>query len=338
MVKKVLLTVAGLFIAAGVQARLNIVTTTSDLASIASAVGGDYVNVTGLQSGKRDPHFLQAKPSYIMKAKNADLWICIGMELEIGYEPVILEKARNSRILPGQPGYLDASETVLVLEKPDGKIDRSMGDVHTMGNPHYWLDPYNGRQIALAISRRLKKMDPRHAGYYDEQAGAFCERLARAYFGEQLLLICPENECWELEIKGELQSYLKARQISLGGWKAQLLPFEGTAVTTYHKSWIYFLKRFGLTTAIELEPKPGIPPSPAHLAKVITLMKTNKVPLILMEPYYIKSHAEKVIKATGAELVIVANASGGGKEAGGYIAMLDQVVRRVGSALAGAGK
>ena len=151
--------------------KLNIVTTTTPLASIAEAVGGNLVSVTSIGSGDEDPHFIAAKPSFMMKAKKADLWIRIGLELEIGYEGLILQGSRNPRIQINTPGHLDASEGIMKLEVPTARIDRSMGDVHPMGNPHYWLDPYNGRIIARNICNRLKQLDPQHAADYDANLG-----------------------------------------------------------------------------------------------------------------------------------------------------------------------
>lgn len=167
--------------------KLNIVTTTTNLASIAEAVGGEHVSVTSIGSGDEDPHFIQAKPSFMMKAKKADLWICVGMELEIGYEGLILQGSRNPRIQIDAPVHLDVSEGIIKLEVPTGKIDRSMGDVHPLGNPHYWLDPYNGRIIAANICRRLKQLDPQHTDDYDRNLAAFLLKLDNAMFGEKLV-------------------------------------------------------------------------------------------------------------------------------------------------------
>jgi ABC-type Zn uptake system ZnuABC Zn-binding protein ZnuA len=277
--------------------KLNVVTTTPTLASIAESVGGEHVSVTSIGSGDEDPHFIQAKPSYMMKARKADLWIRIGLELEIGYEGLILQGSRNPRIQINTPGHLDASEGILKLEVPTGKIDRSMGDVHPMGNPHYWLDPYNGRIIAQNICQRLKLLDPEHAGDYDRNLAAFLSKLDNA----------------------------------MTGWAAKLKPFEHSKIVTYHRSWPYFANRFNLNVVAELEPKPGIPPGPGHILEVINTMKSEKAKVILMEPFYNRDDAEAVAKKTGAKVVVVPNAVN--EQVKDYIAMLDNVVNRLSDAL-----
>ncbi|MGD1042747.1 MAG: metal ABC transporter substrate-binding protein [Sedimentisphaerales bacterium] len=282
--------------------KLNVVTTTPNLASIAESVGSEHVSVTSIGSGDEDPHFIQAKPSYMMKARKADLWIRVGLELEIGYEGLILQGSRNPRIQINTPGHLDASEGILKLEVPTGKIDRSMGDVHPMGNPHYWLDPYNGKIIAKNICQRLKQLDSEHAGDYDRNLAAFNSKLDTA----------------------------------MAGWVAKLKPFEHSKIVTYHRSWPYFANRFNLDVVAELEPKPGIPPGPGHILEVINTMKSEKAGVILMEPFYNRDDAEAVAKKTGAKVVVVPNAVN--EQVKDYIAMLDNVVTRLSDALSEASK
>jgi ABC-type Zn uptake system ZnuABC Zn-binding protein ZnuA len=282
--------------------KLNVVTTTPNLASIAESVGGEHVSVTSIGSGNEDPHFIQAKPSYMMKARKADLWIRVGMELEIGYEGLILQGARNPRIQINTPGHLDASEGILKLEVPTGKVDRSMGDVHPMGNPHYWLDPYNGKIVAQNICRRLKQLDPKDAEDYDRNLTAFLSKLDNA----------------------------------MAGWAAKLKPFEHAKIVTYHRSWPYFANRFNLDIVAELEPKPGIPPGPKHILEVINIMKSENAKVILMEPFYNRDDAEAVAKKTGAKVVVVPNAVN--EQVKNYIAMLDNIVNQLSSALSEASK
>ena len=277
--------------------KLNVVTTTTNLASIAESVGGGHVSVTSIGSGDEDPHFIQAKPSYMMKARKTDLWIRVGLELEIGYEGLILQGSRNPRIQINTPGHLDASEGILKLELPTGKVDRSMGDVHPMGNPHYWLDPYNGKIIAKNICQRLKQLDPEHTEDYDRNLAAFNSKLDNA----------------------------------MVGWVAKLKPFEHSKIVTYHRSWPYFANRFNLDVVAELEPKPGIPPGPGHILEVINTMKSEKARVILMEPFYNRDDAEAVANKTGAKVVVVPNAVN--EQVKDYIAMLDNVVNRLSEAL-----
>jgi zinc/manganese transport system substrate-binding protein len=313
--------------------KLNVVTTTTNLASIAEAVGGDHVNVSAISTGKEDPHSIAAKPSYMLKAKNADLWIRIGLELEIGYEGLILEGSRNARIHIGSPGHLDASEGIVPLEVPTGKVSRTMGDVHPLGNPHYWLDPSNGRIIARSICRRLKHLDPEHAGDYDRNLAAFVLNLDNAMFGAKLVEAVGGDKLWKMQSDGTLDGFLRDQTLALDGWLAKLKPFEHAKIVTYHRSWPYFARRFHLDVVAELEPKPGIPPGPGHILEVINTMKSDKVGVILMEPFYDRADADAVAERTGAEVVVAATAVNGQEGADSYIAMIDNIVNRLGRAL-----
>ena len=189
--------------------KLNIVTTTTNLGAIAKAVGGEYVSISSLASGDEDPHFIEAKPSYMMKAKRANLWIRIGLELEIGYEGLILEGSRNQKIKVGMPGHLDASQGILRLEVPTERVTRSMGDVHPMGNPHYWLDPYNGRVIAKNIARRLKELDPSHSDGYDRNLAAFLLKLDNAMFGTKAVSAVGDERLWQMQLNGTLEKFIE---------------------------------------------------------------------------------------------------------------------------------
>lgn len=313
--------------------KLNIVTTTTNLASIAEAVGDEHVSVTSIGSGDEDPHFIQAKPSFMMKAHRADLWICIGMELEIGYEGLILQGSRNPRIQVDTPGYLDASEGVLKLEVPTEKVTRAMGDVHPLGNPHYWLDPYNGRIIAANICRRLEQLDPQHTVDYDRNLAAFLLKLDSAMFGEKLVTAIGGQRLWQMELSGTLDNFIKDSNaaLSLGGWLGKLKPFEHAKIVIYHRSWPYFTHRFNLDEVAELEPKPGIPPGPSHILEVINTMKAQSAKVILMEPFYNRDDADALAKKTGAKVVVVPNSVDA--QVKDYIAMLDNVVTKLSDAL-----
>jgi zinc/manganese transport system substrate-binding protein len=313
--------------------KLNVVTTTTNLASIAQAVGGDHVSAVSIGGGDEDPHFIQAKPSYMMKAHKADLWICIGMELEIGYERLILEGSRNPRIQLNTPGHLDASEGISKLEVPTERVTRAMGDVHPLGNPHYWLDPYNGRIIAANICRRLKQLDSDHSADYDRNLAAFLLKLDDAMFGEKLVAAIGGERLWRMELAGTLDNFIKDSNNvpSVGGWAAKMKPFEHAKIVIYHRSWPYFFHRFNLDDVAELEPKPGIPPGPAHILEVINTMKAQNAKVILMEPFYNKLDADAVAKKTGAKVVVVPNSVD--DQVKDYIAMLDNVVTKLSDAL-----
>jgi ABC-type Zn uptake system ZnuABC Zn-binding protein ZnuA len=313
--------------------KLNVVTTTTNLASIAEAVGGGHVSAVSIGGGDEDPHFIQAKPSFMMKAHKADLWICVGMELEIGYEGLILQGSRNPRIQVDTPGYLDASEGVLKLEVPTEKVTRAMGDVHPLGNPHYWLDPYNGRIIAENICRRLKQLAPQHTDDYDRNLAAFLLKLDNAMFGEKLVTAIGGQRLWQMELSGTLDNFIKDNDatLSLDGWVAKMKPFEHAKIVIYHRSWPYFFHRFNLDDAAELEPKPGIPPGPGHILEVINTMKAQNVKVILMEPFYDKRDADAVAEKTGAKVLVVPNSVD--SQVKDYIAMLDNVVIKLSDAL-----
>ena len=314
---------------------LNVVTTTSDMASIAQAVAGRHATVTSICTGREDPHFIQAKPSYMVMARRADLWIRVGMELEIGWEAPILDGARNRRIRAGNRGHLDASEKVIRLEMPSQRVTRAMGDVHPSGNPHYWLDPLNGRIVAGAVAERLIQLAPEHADALRANLTDFKRRLDTRMFGEGLCAQIDGDRLWALHLNNELRDYLRANGLAdkLGGWVGTMLPFRGRRIVTYHRSWTYFATRFGLEIAAELEPKPGIPPSARHLASVVSQVQAEQVNVILMEPFYSRKAADIVAAHTGAKIVVCANAVGGQAEATDYLGLIDLVVRELSQAL-----
>jgi ABC-type Zn uptake system ZnuABC Zn-binding protein ZnuA len=280
-------------------AALNVVTTTEDLASIAREVGGDRVKVESLARGYQDPHFVEAKPSFVIKLHSADLLIAVGRELEIGWLPPLITQSRNSKIQPGGSGYLDASLNVRILEIPTGQITRAMGDVHPQGNPHYWLDPRNGRRIAQAVQQKFAALQPADAAYFAQRHAAFDQKLAAA-----------EKR-----------------------WDAQMAAYKGTKVVTYHRSWSNFADRFGLDVIGYVEPRPGIPPSPSHTLDVIREMKAQGVKVILVEPYFDLKTPNSIARETGATVLVMPPSVGGVKEATDYVALFDYDVRLIADAL-----
>ena len=314
---------------------LRIVTTTSDLASIAQAVAGDAAVVTSIATGRQDPHFLQAKPSYIMRARRAQLWIRVGMELEIGWETPILDGARNPKIREGASAHLDASCDIVRLGVPTQRVTRAMGDVHPSGNPHYWLDPLNGRIVAQTICNRLCELAPPQADVFRANLASFLARLDSRMFGRELVAQVGGNRLWALLLDGKLDADLDTRGLAgkVGGWYGVLRPHRGKQIVTYHRSWNYFANRFGLEIVAELEPKPGIPPSAPHLATVMDTVKGKNVKVLLIEPFYSRRSADLVARKTGAKVVVCAVSTGGQKEAEDYLSMLGQIVKRLGEEL-----
>ncbi len=322
--------------APGTGRKLIVVTTTTNLKSIVESIGGARVEVTCLATGYEDPHFIEPKPSYMMQAKRADLWIRSGLELEIGYEQPILDGSRNSKIRPGTPGHLDAATGVLRLEVPTTKVDRSMGDVHPSGNPHYWLDPLNARIVAGTIARRMSTLSPADAAYFEYNHERFRRSLDIAMFGEVLVERVGGGQLWAFLLQDRLDSVLKnpSGVSELGGWLAKVKPYAESPIVTYHRSWSYFAHRFRFVVIDELEPKPGISPSPRHLAKVIDQVRSRGAKALLAEPYFNRRVPDYVAQRTEIRVLVVANSVGGQAQATDYIAMIDTVVTRLVATLA----
>lgn len=278
-------------------AKLNIVTSTQDTAAIAEAVGGEHVNVFPIAKGYQDPHFVDAKPSYLLKLRNADMLIVIGLELEVSWLPPLLTNARNAKIMPGAPGFVDASEGCAILQKPTERIDRSMGDIHPFGNPHYWMDPDNGRVIAQHIAGKLSEIDPGHKADYTRN----------------------------------LQSFETTLQEKKKTWKR----FDNVKVITYHNCFPYFAQSFGLQVRNHVEPNPGVPPSPAHVQRLIDQIKAEKIPLILIDPYFDERLPKKIAQETGATLVIFPASVGGDAQVKTYFQLFDHNLKLLQDALAG---
>ena len=282
--------------------KLSVITTTQDLASIAAEIGGDRVLVEALAKGYQDPHFVDAKPSYLLKLRKADLFVEVGRELEIGWVPGLLNTGRNSRILPGSPGFVDASTGIQVLEL-GVRVGREQGDVHPLGNPHYWLDPENGLVIAANIRDGLARIVPSDEAYFQERYAGFEKRL----------------------------------RAKLDGWKkeAQAIGLTGSRVVTYHRSWPYFARAFGIEVMNYVEPKPGVPPAPRHIQDLTASMKEQKVRLLIVEPYFDPKLPTQVARNSGAALVILPPSVGAAPEATDYFKLFDLQLSLIKIALGG---
>jgi zinc/manganese transport system substrate-binding protein len=287
-----ILTVA-LFTAAGgtshAASKLNIMTTTQDLADLAREVGGDKVNVDSIAMGYQDPHFVEPKPSFILRLQKADLLAVVGLDLEIGWLPPLQTQSRNAKIQKGGNGYLDMSSFCKILEIPTGQVSRAMGDVHPLGNPHYWLNPDNGRRIAQAFANKFSEMDSADKDYFQGRYADFDKRLTAAE----------------------------------KGWDAKMAPYKGRKVVTYHRSWPNFCDRFGLNVIDYVEPRPGIPPTPSHTLELINNMKQQGVKLILVEPYFDLRTPNSVAAGTGGEVAKLMPSVGGVKEITNYFQLFD---------------
>jgi zinc/manganese transport system substrate-binding protein len=295
---------AGLVFASSAGAQsINVVATTEDLAAIAREVGGDRIDVESLAKGYQDPHFVEAKPSFILRLQKADLLIVVGRELEVGWLPPLIQQSRNAKIQVGAEGYLDASTQARILEIPQGQITRAMGDVHPSGNPHYWLDPENGKIIARSIATKFAQLRPGDKAYFDQRVSDFSARLDEG----------------------------------MKRWQAAMAPFKGTRIVTYHRSYPNFVERFGLEVVGYVEPRPGIPPSPGHTLDLIQEMKRDQIKVIVMEPYFDQKTPNSIASQTGAKVVVLPPSVGGEKSITDYIKLFDYDTNLLVNALRDAG-
>ena len=286
------LLVGALFAAASpafAQSKLNVVTTTEDLAAIAREIGGDRITVESIARGYQDPHFVEAKPSFILKLQKADLLIVVGRELEIGWLPPLIQQSRNAKVQVGAQGYLDASQRARILDIPTGQVTRAEGDVHPQGNPHYWLDPENGKAVGKEIADKLSELRPNDRATFDQRLTAFNGRVDDA-----------EKR-----------------------WLAAMQPYKGVKVVTYHRSFPNFAERFGLDIVGYVEPRPGIPPSPQHTLDLINDMKRQSVKLVLVEPYFDLKTPNSIGRETGAQVLVLPPSVGGVKDVTDYFALFD---------------
>ena len=269
--------------------KLNVVTATTDMAALTQEVGGDKVNVESIARGYQDPHFVEAKPSFLLKLRQADLLVVVGLQLEIGWLPPLVTQSGNPRIQQGAAGYLDASQFAEILDIPTGPVTRAMGDVHPLGNPHYWLDPDNGRRIAKGIAAKLGEMDPGDSVYFQQRFQDFDKRLTAA---EQK-------------------------------WDAEMKPFRGRKVVTYHRSLPNFAKHFGLDVVGYVEPRPGIPPTPSHTIELIGLMKRENCKIIMVEPYFDLKTPNSIASQTDAKVLVYLPSVGGERDVTDYFKLFD---------------
>jgi ABC-type Zn uptake system ZnuABC Zn-binding protein ZnuA len=270
--------------------KINLVTSTQDLAALAREVAGDKVNVESIAMGYQDPHFVEPKPSFVLKLQKAELLAVVGLQLEIGWLQPLQTQSRNAKIQIGGAGYMDLSQYCEILEIPmGGQVTRAMGDVHPLGNPHYWLDPNNGRRIAKAFADKFSRLDAADAVYFAQRYADFDKRLTAAE----------------------------------KGWEAKMASYRGRKVITYHRSWPNFCERFGLQVVDYVEPRPGIPPTPSHTLDLINTMKREAIKVILVEPYFDRRAPNKIAQDVGGEVAELMPSVGGVKEIINYFQLFD---------------
>jgi ABC-type Zn uptake system ZnuABC Zn-binding protein ZnuA len=277
---------------------IKVVTTTTDMKSITELIGGNKVSVTSIATGYQNPHFVDPKPSYIISLSNADMFVTVGLDLETGWSPQLLSSSRNTKIQKGAAGYVDASENVGLLQVPTS-ANRAEGDIHIYGNPHYWLDPLNGKVIARNIANGLERVDPANKSTYE----------------------------------GNLQTFFKNIDAKMKEWQTKMAAFKGSKIIAYHNEWVYFETRFGLRIVDFMEPKPGIPPTPSQLVKVINEVKSNNIKVIISSPYFTTSSSEVVAKQTGVKVLTLATSVNAFPSIKNYFDLFDYDINQIIAAL-----
>ena len=301
LIRCLLILLLGLLATTPALADLKVATSLTDLASVAQFVGGKHVTAQSLCRGFQDPHFVPAKPSLMKAIQNADVFISTGLELDTGWLPLVLPGSRNPKIQPGTKGFVDASEGVSVLEKPSGTVSRAEGDVHPLGNPHYYADPKALEVVADHLAQVFSDLDPANAADYAANAKAFNARM----------------------------------EVSLAKWEKQMEPYKGASIVAFHKNFIYFADRFGLKLFGTIEPKPGIPPTPHHINDLAEAMKKAGVKVVVYQPYYNADASQQVAKRAGGVAVEVALEAGGLPRTDDVFSKFDSMVSSMAGALSG---
>jgi len=323
--------------------KTRVVVTSSAYDSIARYVGGDTVEVTHIVKGQQDPHIVRPKPSLAVMLSKADLFVATGMDLEM-WAPALVDMSNNPNIRSGQKGYVSASAGVPIIEKPI-TISRAEGDVHIFGNPHIHTSPLNGKFIAENICTGLKKIDPAHAALFDKNLARFKDEVDRRTFGPELVKMLGGKVLTRLAQRGKLIPFLEKKTYKgkklidrLGGWMKKALPLRGRKVVAYHKNWSYFSELFGLDIVDYMEPKPGIPPTPGHVAAVIAKMRELNIKVMLAANYFDVGRVNKVAERVNARAVIVALAPGGEKAIPTFLDQFDVWIDRLVAAFKKAGE
>jgi ABC-type Zn uptake system ZnuABC Zn-binding protein ZnuA len=329
--------IASLVHAQGTSKPLQVCATVPDLGSLAQELGGDQVKITVFAKSQEDPHFIEAKPSFIKALSQADLFLQIGMELEVGYAPVLVQNARNSRVLTGAAGDVDCSKVITPMEIPTGIVDRSMGDVHPLGNPHYLLDPLNGLRVARLIRDRLTELRPEKKPFFEERYTMFYRKIGEGLVGEKFARKYEFEKIALLYEEGKLVPFLREQKEegSLSGWLGMMLPYRGSKAIGDHNLWPYFARRFGISLVGFLEPKPGISPTTKHLQALVEMMKAERIKVILSSPYFETRYAEFVSKNAGAKIAPLAHQVGSRPGTDNYLSMTNYNVGQLVAAFLG---
>jgi len=319
-----------------------VVTSLTTYAAIAREVVGDRGTVTSIANGDENPHYVQPKPSFVPTLSQADLFVTTGLDLEL-WVPALLDKANNTKVTEGGPGYVAAYAGIDLLDIPTS-FSRAQGDIHVYGNPHIWTDPMNAVQIARNILTGLRRVSPENAEYFSGREKDFEDRIYRALFGDELVKLLGAQPLADLNRQGKLFDFLKSRQYQgaplmdrLGGWLKQAMPFRGKSVACYHKEWDYFSREYGLPCIDYIEPKPGIPPTPGHVLEVINEMRERHIQVLLSTNYYDHNQVLEVAHKTGAKAVIVPSNTNGAPGINSYFDLMNLWITELARAFGGGG-
>jgi zinc/manganese transport system substrate-binding protein len=322
---------------------VKVVATVPNLASIAASIGGDRVKVMSIATGTQDAHFVDPKPSFIVKLRAADLLLVNGLDLEIGWVPPLTQGARTGRLIPGGDGYIDCSTGIRVVEVPT-ILSRAEGDVHPYGNPHYLTDPLNAEIVAATITEALTRVDPEGAAGYEAGRKAFVRALHEAMFGKELVDLVGGSKLAREAANGTLDGFLNGTSIGgatlmsrLGGWMKRMQAVRGQPLVTYHKDLSYFADRFGIRVVDYVEPKPGIQPTAKHLEELVGRLKQGEARVIIVRPFNEHRSTDFLQEKTGVTVITLPLETGGDPAATDYLKLYDLVTSRIAAALAGAG-
>lgn len=314
--------------------KITVVATTTTLKSIADAVGGDQVEVTSIAAGVEDPHFVEPKPTYMTLLNHAEVLLVNGLTLEVGWISPLVQGSRNPKINEGSPGYVDCSKGIAAIEVPAAGTTRAEGDVHPQGNPHYYLDPIHAKTVAKTIADALASVRPDGAEGFRQRCEEFCKRIDVSMYGQELVDELGADKLARMAESGELWDYIEKESLQdkLGGWLKTIAPARGKKIITYHKSLSYFAQRFGVEVVEWIEPKPGIPPSAAHLVKLVDVVKEQGAKAILRFPFNESKSSELLAEKTGAKAFVVPLDVGGAEGTDDYFKLIDRIVGEIGKA------
>lgn len=313
------------------QRQIRVVATLPTYASIAREITGDLAEIEAIARGDEDPHFVNPRPSFAAMIQRADLFIVTGLDLEL-WVPALLDRANNPKVVEGAPGHVTAYAGVKLLDIPDN-VSRAGGDIHVFGNPHISTDPINGIIIARNIADGLKRVDAGNGATYDANLKRFEGRILQRLFGDRLVDMLGGEQLFALARDYKFWDFARAQSFQgkpladyVGGWLAEAAPFRGQRMVCYHKNWAYFSARFQIPCAMYIEAKPGIPPTPGHVADVIAFMTTEHIPVLFAANYFSRSQIERVASRTGAKAVIVPELVGGAEGVNDYFDLVERWV------------